>query len=373
MFNTDKLNDTFHVTIITNKNCNFNCTYCYEKGKFENLDLNEEKIEKIIKFLKDNFKNKKLSFTFIGGEPTLSKNLNLLIKEIEYNFKNSHYTLITNGFSSEHIINLFPNFEKIKENIHIQISYDGQKIHDKDRIIINNNKIIPTSKIVLKTLDELIKITKNITLKPTLNIKYLSLVPDAIKEFRELSLKYNQIFEYGVTEVKTPMHFMTEEKIKNLVKENFPKILKEEKINLEIFKKPLTTWLNKLNFNNPGAFCTAGIDSITISTNLDILYCHRCEYYDKNSELNYGNINDFDIFFNNRKKLINNKDNYFNKCKDCEAIYCQKCPAEYAEINNIKQIDKIYNSWNDNICIYYKEISKYLYVFWKKYLSKKEI
>ncbi len=361
----------FYVTLITNKNCNFNCTYCYEKDKFENLDLNEEKISKIINFLKEKFKNYELTFTFIGGEPTLSNKLNLLVQEIEKNFKNSNYILITNGSSLKNILKIFPDLEKMKDRVHIQISYDGKAIHDKDRIIKKGNKIIQTSDFVLKTLDELIKITNNISLKSTLNIKYLPLVPEVIKEFRELSLKYNKIFLYAVSEVKTLIHYLSEQEIKELVKENFPNILKEEKINLEIFNRPLTQWLNKLNFKTPGAFCTASIDSITISPNLDILYCHRCEYYDKNSELIYGNIKNFDNFLKNEKIFLNNKDNYYSNCKNCEAIYCQKCPAEYAEINNIKQIDKIYNSWNDNICVYYKEISKYLYLFWKQFLKKR--
>ena len=370
---------TFHVTIITNKNCNFNCTYCYEKDKFENLDLDDEKINKIINILKKyfNINFTKFHFTFIGGEPTLSKNLNKLIMEIEKNFKNSEYTIITNGSSFQNIMNLFPNFEDMKDRVHFQLSYDGKVINDKDRIILKNNESLPTSDIVLRTLDKLIKVTKNITLKPTLNIKYLPLVPEAIKEYRELSLKYNHIFNYGVTEVKTPIHFMKQDEIKELIKNSFPKILKEEKINVDTFGFPLSQWLQKINFEKAGAFCTAGIESITISTNLDILYCHRCEYYDNTSELNYGSLKrdneelTIKKYLDNREILSKVKDNYYNSCENCEAIYCQKCPAEFAEINNIKKIDNIYNAWDDNICFYYKEISKYLYLFWKKYLNKK--
>ena len=269
----------------------------------------------------------------------------------------------------------------MKDRIHLQISYDGKVINDIDRVIKKGNSIQGTSDIVLKTMGKLANNDIKFTLKPTLNIIHLPLVPEVLKEYRELSLKYNTVFDYGVSEVKTALHYLSKDKIKELIQESFPKILKEEKINLETFGRPITSWLRKINFKTPGAFCTAGIESITISTNLDIMYCHRCEYgvEDPDSELIYGNINEKNIlntFENNQKTLIQNSNKFIDTCKNCTAIYCQKCPAELAEMNNIKSLDKIYNSWSikedqeDNLCFYYKEISKYLYIFWKKYLNK---
>jgi len=368
-----------NLTILSNLYCNFNCTYCYEKNKFKNSDISNETINKIISLLDVYLNNRKLRVTLIGGEPTLSKNLPLLIKKLEK--YNPEYLLITNGSNFENILKLFDD-QIFKRKIRIQISYDGKVINDKERIIKKHNSFTGTSVIILKTLDELINFKKknklkNITidLKPTLDVKYLNLVPEAIKEFRELSLKYKQLFNYGVSEVKESIINLSKDEIRNLIQESFPRILKEEKENFKIFKKPLSAWLQKINFDKPSEFCSAGIDSITINYEGELLYCHRCQFYN-NSSLRFGKIENpqetIKTIKEKKSYLLQNKDKFIDQCENCSAIYCQKCPAEFAEINN-ESIENIYNSWDynktKNICFYYQEISKYLYIFWKKYLK----
>jgi len=361
--------NVYNFTILTNKNCNFNCRYCYEKGKFENQDLNDDTIEYILKIL-HSFKNYNWNFMFIGGEPTLSKKLKDLVLEIEKlssKFKNKvTYSLLTNGSSFKNI----SIFEEYKDRTDIQISYDGYKINDIDRGIIKKNKIIPTSNIILDTVKELHKHKYNFYFKSTLNIQYLNLVPEVLKEFRELSLQYNTIFEYVVSEVKDIIAFMDKEKIKKLIDDSFPSILKEEKINFETFNQPLSVWLTRSNLEQPFAICSAGINSMTITYNKDIKYCHRAEFYD----IPFLKLNNLDDYKKTRELLKSKYENYIKNsdCKNCTALYCQRCPAENVEINKITNIKDFYSNWSPtNLCYYYQEISKYIYYFNKKFLSKK--
>jgi len=361
----------YNFTILTNKNCNFNCRYCYEKGKFKNQDLTEDTIEYILKLLNDNFKEYDWNFMFIGGEPTLSKKLKILVQEIEklsskLNNKVT-YDLLTNGSSFQLINNIFENY---KDRLNVQVSYDGKPINDIDRIIIKKNKIIPTSNLILKTVESLYKYNYNFHFKSTLNIQYLNLVPEVLKEFRELSLKYNKIFRYSVSEVKDIIAKLNKEEIKRLIKESFPKILQEESINYKIFNQPLSTWLIEANIEQSYKLCSAGINSMTINYNKKILYCHRIEFY----KIPFLEMNNFEDYKKINKQLKNEYEKFHRakitideNCKNCTSLYCQRCPAENAEINKINNIKDFYSSWQpSNICFYYQEISKYIYYFIKK-------
>ena len=49
-------NDTLMLIIKVTKDCNFRCSYCYEN--FSSVKINDEKADSIIKFIKNELKNK---------------------------------------------------------------------------------------------------------------------------------------------------------------------------------------------------------------------------------------------------------------------------------------------------------------------------
>ena len=100
----DLLEKTLHLTIMTHQNCNFRCTYCYEKfdkGKMCS-DVQKNIIDYVIKqFETDDFQHFVVSW--FGGEPLLGmsviENLSETFITLSQQF-NIHYSanITTNGY-----------------------------------------------------------------------------------------------------------------------------------------------------------------------------------------------------------------------------------------------------------------------------------
>lgn len=132
-------NNQFLITLQPTLDCNFRCTYCYEKHRHINMD--EDMIDRIVKFVERiTPKLKLLKIAWFGGEPMLEFDrmvkLTKKFKEI-CNENNCEYQafLTSNGY-------LF-NDQRIKMlkelNIHkVQVTVDGYKEdHDKKRPLAN--------------------------------------------------------------------------------------------------------------------------------------------------------------------------------------------------------------------------------------------
>lgn len=52
-------------------NCNYNCSYCYNKKPYTGKTLKFEQLYKLIKFIIDTYNNKYIQLELIGGEPTI--------------------------------------------------------------------------------------------------------------------------------------------------------------------------------------------------------------------------------------------------------------------------------------------------------------
>ena len=126
-----KNQDTVNFTIAPTLNCNFRCSYCYEKNAYNKRIMNKSILEKIIKFAKDNYKNN-IRVEWYGGEPLLAlehiKFFNLLAKENKIELKQ---VMITNGYLiTQEVLEFFQEVG-LKG---LQITLDGRKeIHNKRR------------------------------------------------------------------------------------------------------------------------------------------------------------------------------------------------------------------------------------------------
>jgi len=383
-------NEVINFSLINTKQCNFNCSYCYESGKFEDKQYSREDIEKIYELLKKNNK-KAISLTLIGGEPTLSKHSPYLFELIgehgeEDGIVINSITLITNGSSFNLIKDFFPEvfLEKYKNKIDVQISYDGKVIHDKNRIIKTKDKEIGTSDIVLKTIEKCLDFGFVVHLKSTLSFKHLEYVPEVLAEFRELNLKYQRKFNdkklrftYAVTEDKESIEILPIHVIQAFLKEYMPGILKEEMINVKTFGVPLTKWLRDARYDFNPMECAAGVKLFSINTDLEIEFCHHASYLDVPKEENkmiYGKIDDkrtYEIIEQNANYLQELVEQELNDCKNCSAVYCSKCAIhnynQYYKEEGINSLDVAYKELQgDSICFYFKELSKYLHAFNKK-------
>ena len=137
----DKMNNNnsaLNVTVVLNLDCNFACIYCYEGDMKGNLYMSEETGDHLIRFIKDNFPERKTSLLidFYGGEPLLSlglvKSISKSLKSfIERKGASYSFTLVTNGslFKKEVAEELVPLGLKS-----VQITLDGPaQNHNKYR------------------------------------------------------------------------------------------------------------------------------------------------------------------------------------------------------------------------------------------------
>ena len=124
---------------MTTLNCNFKCSYCFEKRK--NNFLTKENQEGILQFIQNNSsKFKKVHVDWYGGEPLLGKNvISKLSKEIIDVCQKEKLiydaSITTNGY----LLNTFSECEYEKYHIKsIQVTLDGDKdVHDSRRILMN--------------------------------------------------------------------------------------------------------------------------------------------------------------------------------------------------------------------------------------------
>ena len=135
--------------IVPNLDCNYRCTYCFErplqnKISFTNKDITTnfntvvsdqqiDSIFKTIEFIKSKPKTKPLDQIILyGGEPLSKENKDVVYKIVNHrSAREFTFVAITNGHDLDHF---FPLLRKDKIN-QIQVCIDGPKrIHDSRRI-----------------------------------------------------------------------------------------------------------------------------------------------------------------------------------------------------------------------------------------------
>ena len=131
--------NSLSITIVPTLDCNFRCTYCYEKGQRSPYRIQDDVKTKIYEYVEKKINEiKNLNITWYGGEPLLEKTT---IEELSDRFislckeKNVIYNagIVTNGYLiDESTLELF----KRAQITHCQITIDGTKeYHDKRRIL----------------------------------------------------------------------------------------------------------------------------------------------------------------------------------------------------------------------------------------------
>lgn len=132
---------TFLVFLVTTRSCQFNCSYCFEKGISQKEQLDIKTADKTVLWCQ-NYLNKhhdcnKLKVVLYGGEPLLNKRIIEYILPRLYNIAGEKHLLfkldiVTNGELLDLKTLSFLNRYNLET---AQITVDGPKeIHDKRRI-----------------------------------------------------------------------------------------------------------------------------------------------------------------------------------------------------------------------------------------------
>lgn len=141
--------DCDSITLDITNDCNFKCTYCFEKGKSKKYMPNKVAVDAMALAYNDLSKlNRKFQVNFFGGEPLLNWDC---IKAVIYD-NNKHHRLVDYGMTTN--LSFLPKdfIQYVDDNsVGLLVSIDGVKhVHDKNRSnswnqVVKNLKILITN------------------------------------------------------------------------------------------------------------------------------------------------------------------------------------------------------------------------------------
>lgn len=312
---------TFLIFLVTTRSCQFNCSYCFEKGISQKEQLNIETADKTVlwcqNYLNKNNNCNKLKVVLYGGEPLLNKKIIKYILPKLYDIAGKKHLLfdldiITNG----ELLDLETISFLKQYNLNMaKITLDGPKeIHDKRRIRKDGQGTF--DKIMQNIL---MGFHHNLLQKIHLHINFdrqnVYLIPKLLDTLVTHNLQ--QKIELSFTSTFPAICEQLGQKIPN---SHFTKFGLNESENVNKY-----LWLSqeakKRGFNVPkkwmiGPVCSATkIHSVIIEPNGDLLKCPRAVGY---KEFVFG-----DIFSTTEAYDPNfNKFDYLKKClsKNCPLL-----------------------------------------------------
>jgi uncharacterized protein len=168
--------DEIQIFFVTNYNCNFACTYCYQ-DQYSNpkQELTTDIIDSFFTYVQKEFAGRKKYITIFGGEPLLNspkqKTLisNIISKAAEAKLEIS---FVTNGYSLEEYV---PQFSKgnIRE---IQVTLDGtETVHNKRRFLKGGNG---TFERIVKGIDSCLENKIDINLRMVVDKENIGNLPE---------------------------------------------------------------------------------------------------------------------------------------------------------------------------------------------------
>lgn len=173
--------------------CNMKCEYCYEKENNASNNMFSSSSD-VINYLQNFINYENVFIVFHGGEPLLSKliEIKICLDFIKNNFKNTYNIQFqTNGtLLSDEWIDLF---KKYKPNLSISVSIDP--IGNKDLRIINNSNI-DYRDIVLKNIKKYVGEIENFGIVSVAHKHNIDFFKDFIEMLVSIGVKNLTINKY---------------------------------------------------------------------------------------------------------------------------------------------------------------------------------
>ena len=343
-------NDFLNLTIAPTMNCNFRCSYCFEKN-FRNTKMMDLSLtQKIIDFANER-KVKRLNVAWYGGEPLLGldfiKHFNHETYEAGFDVSQS---IVTNGYLlTEEVVKYF-DFIWLKN---IQITLDGDKeTHNSRRPHVSNpdsfGRIMDNLEI-LYTYCNFNGYWPNVSIR--VNIDKTN-EDDYPKIKNMLYKKYGNFFNvyYAIVDNYNSCLDKTEIKVKSEDEKEYIKLLN---------KKYGITSRNEYLQNKGCFYCGAQVlNNYVIDP---IGYMYKC--WDDVGNVEKAVLSLTDKSFSNLKiesdYMIKSMAIFDNKCKNCTLLYnCQGgCP-------NLKQ------NGNGQCPVFKSNMNNFLELHYEKYLKK---
>jgi len=342
------------LTILVTDKCNLNCVYCSVKPntikKVIDLNIANKAVDLIIKNGKRK-KEKKVFFTFSGGEPTLPwesfVNIVDYIKtESKKNNIKSEIRVNTNGVMSK------KQAKWIMDNINsIILSLDGYpEIHNKQRPLKNSKD---SFKIVYNNLKIFDKKKYKYIISPVITPYSVKNMKKIFNYFRKNFKNAGYFFKYFKSTGKG-INLRDEKESYKLFIKNFIDLMDICRKNNIIFK------FTKLDRREDPDYCALGEGMFLTPSGL-ISSC--VEVLGNDKKLNYFIFGKYDfhkkrflVDESRRKKYFKDKSNIPEDCKKCFAKYtCQKHCAKV----NFEKTGKINKIGDKMGCDFVREQIKY--------------
>jgi uncharacterized protein len=180
---------TLMLTVAITRNCNFDCSYCYE-GNRSGSAMSEAVVDQLISFIRLHTGLKSLSIVWYGGEPLLAiDRIRLITKKVETMDKKYGAGLVTNGYL------LTKEISEELNDLHIewiQITLDGKKeTHDGRRYLKTGG---PTYDRIMQNLESLMQSSYKGTVSIRVNVDSRN-EDEFIEVYRQIHDRFPE--EYG--------------------------------------------------------------------------------------------------------------------------------------------------------------------------------
>lgn len=172
-FKIGYFNDDLYIILLLNSKCNYRCSYCCTteiKSHMDSLNANKSELSiKEIDYVLDNLTNNNIRLLIMGGEPTLSKNLNYLLDKAFTKPNIKTIEILTNGSIPLTKFNINPKtlivftyhpyknhqrnlIENIKFCIKHNIEYEFNLMFPQDKHYPNIDRLLKILKILNVTV-----------------------------------------------------------------------------------------------------------------------------------------------------------------------------------------------------------------------------
>ena len=353
-----KHRDMFSIDITTTEKCNFRCDYCFEGDrKYHDRQYSLEEMKNTIyrilehpSFVRE-FKS--LTINFWGGEPTIA--IDDVLYYIDEFARHSmvHFFFYTNGTLQENldrIVNKFIELESL-DKLSIQISWDGDPIHDVHRI--SGTKAY-NSEYVKSQIKRYQEMGVHVDVKSTITPKDFSKMPEVWKSFERLNEQLPERVVYAPTIDQT----YYENEYLDDFRTSIAKICAYEYDYIKKYNNgSLMSW-----FGQELTTCSYCSKMCCVDVFGNVYPCHGFLYESEEVKKKecLGNIHNnewIDTFFENRHKYVLQMPSI---CEDCSATTCTFCCVKNSVRSNK---ETSYDRWFDKIicgrCDYYKIFGVY--------------
>lgn len=186
------------IEVTLTDNCNCQCAYCFEgakQHKERDLRIEAKQLELIEDACRtfDTSKNGNLTISFWGGEPFMNLDFMLQIMRETCGWSYVRYHCYTNGTLCYKFKELLESdiFPKVKDKLHIQLSYDGEPHHTLKR---GSN-----GPLVLETARMLAGAGVKFSFKSTLSYDMLEHLPVIWDSYKQLFDEFGGFVDYCPT------------------------------------------------------------------------------------------------------------------------------------------------------------------------------